>query len=238
MRSGITIWVLVTPPMLWSHYTFHIYSIYRISSPRHIPSSIMFFATSQLSPLSSTDHMDYDHVWSECVWSQSTHIDEQRQANTHSGPMTTWPAATHSGSIQLRTHKAKSHSPTGPRADFVRGIRQVSGQRRLRPHSSGSIQLRPHKAKSHFRTGSRADFVRGIRQVSGPRGLRPHSSGSIQLRPHKAKSHIRTGFTRRLRARDPSGLWTTRAAATHIGKDSVAPTGSCGQCPHNTGVRL
>ena len=125
-HSGIVIWVLVTPPMLWSHFTFHIYSIYRISSPRHIPSSIMFFATSQLSPLSSTDHMDYDHVWSECVWSQSTHIDEQRQANTHSGPMTTWPAATHSGSIQLGTHKAKSHSPTGPRADFVRGIRQIS----------------------------------------------------------------------------------------------------------------
>ena len=134
MGSGIAIWVLVTPPVLSSHFTFHIYSIYRISSPRHIPSSIMFFATSQLSPLSSTDHMDYDHVLSECVWSQSTHIDEQRQANTHSGPMTTWPAATHSGSIQLGPHKAKSHSPTGPRADFVRGIRQISGSCGQGPH--------------------------------------------------------------------------------------------------------
>ena len=74
----------------------------------------MFFATSQLSPLSSTDHMDYDHVLSECVWSQSIRIDEQRQANTHSGPMTTWPTATHSGSIQLGPHKAKSHSPMVP----------------------------------------------------------------------------------------------------------------------------
>ena len=137
MGSGIAIWVLVTPPMLWSHFTFHICSIYRISSPRHIPSSIMFFATSQLSPLSSTDHMDYDHVLSECVWSQSTHIDEQRQANTHSGPMTTWPAATHSGSIQLGPETAKSHSPTGPRADFVRGIRQISGSCGQGPHNTG-----------------------------------------------------------------------------------------------------
>ena len=106
------------------------------SSPRHIPSSIMFFATSQLSPLSSTDHVDYDHVWSECVWSQSTHIDEQRQPNTHSDPMTTWPAATHSGSIQLGTHKAKSHSPTGPRADFVRGSCQISGSCGQGPHNT------------------------------------------------------------------------------------------------------
>ena len=89
MGSGNAIWVLVTPPMLWSHFTYHIYSIYRISSARHIHSSLMFFATSQLRRLSSTDHMDYGHVSSECVWSQSTHIDEQRQANTHSGPMTT-----------------------------------------------------------------------------------------------------------------------------------------------------
>ena len=84
-----------------------------------------------------TDHMDYDHVWSECVWSQSTHIDEQRQANTHSGPMTTWPTATHSGSIQLGPHKAKSHSPMGPRADFVRGIRQISGSCGQGPHNTG-----------------------------------------------------------------------------------------------------
>ena len=137
MGSGIAIWVLVTPPMLWSHFTFHIYSICRMSSPRHIPSSIMFFATSQLSPLSSTDHMDYDHVLSECVWSESTHIDEQRQANTHSGPMTTYPTATHSGSIQLGPHKAKSHSFTGPRADFVRGIRQISGSCGQGPHNTG-----------------------------------------------------------------------------------------------------
>ena len=40
--SGYAIWVLVTPPMLWSHFTYHIYSISRTSSPRHIPSSLMF----------------------------------------------------------------------------------------------------------------------------------------------------------------------------------------------------
>ena len=39
MGSGNAIWVLVTPPILWSHFTYHIFSIYRISSPRHIPSS-------------------------------------------------------------------------------------------------------------------------------------------------------------------------------------------------------
>ena len=123
--------------MLWSHFTYHIYSIYRISSPRHIPSSLVFFATSQLSALSSTDHMDYGHVSSECVWSQSTHIDEQRQANTHSGPMTTWPTATHSGSIQLGPHKGEEPLPMGPRAYFVRGIRQISQSCKQYPHYSG-----------------------------------------------------------------------------------------------------
>ena len=137
MGSGNAIWVLVTPPMLWSHFTYHIYPIYHISSPRHILSSLMFFATSQLSPLSSTDHMDFGHVSSECVWSRSTHIDDQRQANTHSGPMTTWPTATHSGSIQLSPHKAQSHSPMGPRADFVCGIRQISGSCGQCTHYSG-----------------------------------------------------------------------------------------------------
>ena len=73
MGSGNAMWVLGTPPMLWSHFTYHIYSIYRISSLRHIPSSPMFFATSQLSPLCSPDHMDYGHVSSECVWSHSPH---------------------------------------------------------------------------------------------------------------------------------------------------------------------
>ena len=47
------------------------------------------FATSQLSPFSSTDHMDNGHVSSESVWSQSTHIDEPRPGEFTPGPMTT-----------------------------------------------------------------------------------------------------------------------------------------------------
>ena len=148
MGSGNAIWVLVTPPMLWSHFTYHIYSIYRISSPRHILSSLMFFATSQLSPLSSTDHMDYGHVSSECVWLRSIHIDEQRQANNYSGPMTTWPATTHSGSIQLGPHKA------------MRGFRQISAIMRAKPTLFGHAVVTAHSQQTRPGQGPHFSGVR------------------------------------------------------------------------------
>ena len=94
--SGYAIWVLVTPPMLWSHFTCHIYSISRTSSPRQFPSSLMF------SPHHSSVRTFLRTTWTMATYRRSAsghspHKSMSHVRRIHSGPMTTWPTATHFG---------------------------------------------------------------------------------------------------------------------------------------------
>ena len=90
------------------------------------------FATSQLGQLSSPDHMDYGHVSSECVWSQSTQIDEPRWANSHSAPMTTRHTATLLGQHSVAPTQGEEpllyRSPRRLRARDLRIMRAVPTQ--------------------------------------------------------------------------------------------------------------
>ena len=71
-------------------------------------------ATFQLGPHGPRDPMVYGRFLVECVWTQTTLIDEPLHADNRSDRMTTAPTAIHSGSIQLQ-RRLPARYPSDPR---------------------------------------------------------------------------------------------------------------------------
>ena len=156
------------------------YAAYAVVS-FHLPSLFLLphlFITSQsllplvstmslLGPLGSPHHMDDGHGSSKHIWSQSTQIDEPPQAISISGHMTAPPAGILLGQHSVAPHKAKSHFRTGSRADFARGIGQVSGPCGQCPHTAdASLKPSTRAVEPYERTFSRRHSACGARAVA------------------------------------------------------------------------